>query len=133
MTPGAPWRRGVSDKRWLACPAHDALVAQATEHARAAAEALPLSLPPEAPQKAKPTRTRYWPDGRIVDLLDFPFGVVLWSPYDAQFNEVVKAWCRRFGGRWQHAHKNWLFPQQAKPFLVAEIAQRQTRPPSPNA
>jgi hypothetical protein len=59
--------------------------------------------------------------------------VVLWSPYDAQFNEVVKAWCRRFGGRWQQSHKNWLFPLQAKPFLVAEIGKRQTRPPGVKA
>lgn len=124
---------GVSGKHWLAYPGHEALVVQATERARAAAEALPLLMAPEAPQKAKPTRTRYWPDGRIVDLVDFPFGVALWSPYDAQFNEVVKAWCRRFGGRWQRSHKNWLFPLQAKPFLVAEIAKRQPRQPSPNA
>jgi hypothetical protein len=125
---------GVSGKHWLAYPGHEALVAQATERARAAAQALPLPmLPPEAPQNAKPTRTRYWPDGRIVDLVDFPFGVVLWSPYDAQFNEVVKAWCRRFGGRWQQSHKNWLFPLQVKPLLVAEIGKRQTRPPGVKA
>lgn len=60
-------------------------------------------------------------------------GVALWSPYDAQFNEVVKTWCRDFGGRWQRAHKNWLFPVEAKPFLVAEIAKRQTRPPEKRA
>lgn len=117
-------------KRWLVYPAHATLVAQAIELARAEAEALPLPALVEAPPRTRPTRTRYWPDGRIVDLIDFPFGVALWSPYDVGFNQVVKGWCRLYGGRWQGSHKNWLFPLQAKPFLVAELAKRQTRGPS---
>lgn len=79
---------------------------------------------------ARRGRSRYWPDGRIVDLVDFPFGVVLWSPYRRTVQRgregVVPAlW-------WAMAaipHKNWLFSLQAKPFLVAEIGKRQTRPP----
>lgn len=120
---------GAEAKRWLFLPEQRALIEMATEQARAVAEAMPLPTPLQPLPKAKPPRTRYWPDNRIVDLVDFPFGVALWSPYDAQFNEVVKTWCRDFGGRWQRAHKNWLFPVEAKPFLVAEIAKRQTRPP----
>lgn len=122
--------RGAAGKRWLFYPAEQALIATATEQARSAAESMPAPKPILPMHKAKPPRTRYWPDGRIVDLTDFPFGIALWSPYDAQFNEVVKAWCRVFGGRWQAAHKNWLFPLEAKPFLVAEIAKRQTRSPA---
>ena len=120
---------GAEAKRWLFLPEQRALIEMATEQARAVAEGMPLPTPRQPLPKAKPPRTRYWPDNRIVDLVDFPFGVALWSPYDAQFNEVVKTWCRDFGGRWQRAHKNWLFPVEAKPFLVAEIAKRQARPP----
>jgi hypothetical protein len=89
---------GTEAKHWLFCPEQRALIEMATEQARAVAEALPLPTPLQPLPKAKPPRTRYWPDNRIVDLIDFPFGVALWSPYDAQFNEVVKTWCRDFGG-----------------------------------
>ena len=75
-----------------------ALIETATEQARAVAEATPLPTPRQPLPKAKPPRTRYWPDNRIVDLVDFPFGVALWSPYDAQLNEVVRTWCRASGG-----------------------------------
>lgn len=126
---------GAEAKRWLFCPEQQALIETATEQARALAAAMPS--PPPTPRqpipKARPQSTRYWPDNRILDPIDFPFGVALWSPYDAQFNEVVKAWCQQFGGRWQRVHKNWLFPAEAKQFLIAEIAKRQTRPPEPMA
>lgn len=120
---------GVGGKRWLVCPARPGLEAQANELARAEAETQPEPRHFAPTPMTKPARTRYWPDDRMVDLVDYPFGVVLWCRYDVQFNEVVKTWCRLYGGRWQRAHKNWLFPLEAKPFLLAELTERQTRSP----
>jgi hypothetical protein len=65
----------------------------------------------------------------MVDLTDHPFGVALWSPYNAEFNEVLKSWSRNFGGRWQPRYRSWLFPAKAKPFLIAEISRCQSRHP----
>lgn len=121
--------QGTSSKRWLYNPGQDILLAKARSLAIDTASA---TLQPNIgfdTQKVKPPRTRYWPDGRIVDLTEFPFGLRLWSPYDSNFNEVIKAWGRALGGRWQPAHKNWLFPLEAKAYLVEEISRRQTRPP----
>lgn len=115
-------------KRWLVTPSLHDLEIEALNTARADAESKPLPQP-TAQHRRKPPRTRYWPDGRMVDLIDYPFGVALWSPYDPTFNEVIKGWSRRFGGKWQPAHKNWLFSTMAKELLVAAIAERQTKPP----
>jgi hypothetical protein len=58
---------------------------------------------------------------RIVDLVDLPFGIALWTPYDPTFNEIIKGWARSYGGRYQPKFKNWLFPVPARPFLVKEL------------
>lgn len=114
----------------MVCLGYKELEHQALANARADAESQPVPQLPPMPGKPKPKRTRYWPDNRLVDLIDFAFGVALWTPYDPQFNAVVKGWARLYMGRWQPNHKNWLFPVEAKQYLVAEISQRQTRPPT---
>ncbi len=121
--------QGVEGKRWLVYPDRGDLEALAIEKARliAMAQPEPLQTQPQPAQEAhpRPARTRYRVQGRIIDLIDFPFGVALWSPYDAHFNEVIKGWSRAYGGRYQPNHRNWLFPTAAKSFLTAEIAKRQ--------
>lgn len=69
----------------------------------------------------KPARTRFHVRGRIVDLIELPFGVALWSPYDPDFNAFIKQLVYRLGGRWQPKFKNWLIPLGAKPSLEAEL------------
>ncbi|MBL8484120.1 MAG: hypothetical protein JNJ60_18125 [Rhodocyclaceae bacterium] len=113
----------TDNKTWLVCPQQRAIEQQAEELAQRAAESRPVaSSAPPAPA-AKPNLTRYRPMGRIIDLRDYPFGVVLWTPYDPVFNEVVKGWSRKYGGQYQPKFKNWLFPLPARPFIVGEIEQ----------
>lgn len=73
------------------------------------------------PARSKPRRRRYKIEGRIVDLVNLPFGMALWAPYDPQINEVLKGLARRGNGQFQKNFKNWLFPVAAESWLEAEL------------
>ncbi|WP_407279718.1 competence protein CoiA family protein [Aromatoleum evansii] len=120
---------GVQAKRWIrlmdASPLHD----EAHYAAMQAALALPAPTPVEAsPQKAP--RTRFLIGGRIVDLIEHPFGIALWSSYDPSVNAVIKSLMRIVGGRWQPRFKNWLAPTAARDYLFEELAKLSTTSPA---
>lgn len=69
-------------------------------------------------------RTRFWIGQRMVDVIERPFGLAVWSPYDPAMNIVIKDLMRAVGGRWQPKFKNWLAPIEAKDWLFQELTKR---------
>jgi competence protein CoiA len=113
----------TENKTWLLCPQQLWLEQQADELAQRDALAQPEVSASTPSPNSQPKRTRYLARGRLIDLRDYPFGVVVWTPYDRNLNEVIKGWARKYGGRYQPRFKNWLFPLAARPFIVGDIEQ----------
>lgn len=111
-------------KKWLHPLYLVALEEEATSNAIAAALAAPTPAPiSEVPSQLPPkaARKRYWVGSRMVDVIEHPFGIAVWTPYDPTINELIKGLTRRLGGRWQPRFKSWLFPIEAKECLVKEL------------
>jgi len=117
-------------KRWLHLPEKETLHAEAHEAANQAALCIPLSIreEPKAPA-AKALRTRFWIGNRMVDVIERPFGIAVWSPYDPDLNALIKPIIRFLGGRWQPQFKNWLVPLHAKNWLFSELSKLGSRQP----
>lgn len=110
--------QSTENKTWLYCPHLSYLEKLAAERAEQAALNHPLVQASIVPTS---NRTRYRVGGRIVDLIDLPFGIALWSPYDSVFNLTIKEWARTLGGQYQPKFKNWLFPRAAQEHLIQKI------------
>lgn len=119
----------VTTKRWIRPMGASLLLDEAHYAAMQAALALPTASTTVAPP-AKPPRTRFMVAGRIVDLIEHPFGVAIWSSYDPSVNAVIKSLMRISGGRWQSRFKNWLAPVDARDFLWAELSRLSSTPPT---
>lgn len=119
----------VAEKRWISPMAGKALYDEANNAAIQAALALPCPAPVPTPHQ-KPPRTRFMIGGRIVDLIEFPFGIGLWNSYDPSVNAVTKMLMRMVGGRWQPRFKNWLAPAGAKEYLYEELEKLSSTPPT---
>lgn len=113
-------------KRWVYALDEKALSDEAHEAAVQAALAMP---PPIAEVHTKPGRTRFWIMDRMVDAIERPFGIAIWSPYDPDLNAFIKTIMRFLGGRWQPRFKNWLVPLEAKDWLFKELGKHSVRPP----
>lgn len=118
--------QSAAHKQWLYPLDYAALEREATDAAISAAWNRPATS--TTPLKAPP-RTRYWIHGRLVDVIERPFGLTVWSPYDPALNEMIKSCTRRFGGFWQPKYKNWFVPLQAKSHLENELSKFSGRPP----
>lgn len=116
----------TQQKKWLHTLDEELLRTEAREKAMAAALALPLELP--APVNAAAPRTRFWIQHRMVDVIERPFGLAVWSPYDPALNEVIKGIVRPLGGRWQARFKNWLLPLESKAYLFDALEAFSERP-----
>lgn len=120
---------GVTAKRWISPMSGKALHDEAHSAAIQAAFALPaVPLPHTPPQK--PPRTRFMVGGRIVDLIELPFGIALWNSFDPSVNAVTKSLMQRVGGRWQPRFKNWLAPIEAKDYVLSELTKLSSAPPT---
>lgn len=117
-------------KRWLHLPEEETLRAEAQEAAIQAALCMPLPIQevPNVPA-SKALRTRFWIGNRMVDAIERPFGIAVWSPYDPDLNALIKPIIRFLGGRWQPRFKNWLVPLDAKEWLFSELGKHASRPP----
>ena len=111
---------GEHNKQWIRPLSHERLRAKAKADAMASA-GCPLPDDPVIAPATKAPRTRYFINGRILDLIEFPFGVVIWCPYDRALNERIKGLTRQLGGRWRPDRKNWLFPGASKPYLEERL------------
>lgn len=119
---------GVAHKSWRHVLDHKALVETAKQAALSDALAKPApGLTP--PVRATPGRIRYWIHGHMLDVIELPFGLALWSPFNASFNEWIKSLVRMLGGRYQPRFKNWLVPLGAKDWLHQELNKVAERPP----
>jgi competence protein CoiA len=117
-------------KRWLHLSEEETLRAEAHEAAIQAALCMPLPIREETNTPApKAMRTRFWIGNRMVDAIERPFGIAVWSPYDPDLNALIKPIIRFLGGRWQPRFKNWLVPLDAKEWLFSELGKRASRPP----
>jgi len=79
------------NKRWVHLLAQDALSKEAHEAAMQAAmiQPIPISTHPKASPPAA-VRTRFWISNRMVDAIERPFGIAVWSPYDPELNVLIK-------------------------------------------
>lgn len=117
-------------KRWVHILDQRALLDEA--HQAAMQAALIQTVPVvEVPRVAPPhaVRTRFWINNRMVDAIERPFGIAVWSPYDPELNLLIKSIVRFLGGRWQPRFKNWLIPLEAKAWLFEELTKHSNRPP----
>lgn len=117
-------------KRWI----HSLEQRELQEEARQAAIEAALNQPPPAAQTPpvvppKAIRTRFWINDRMVDAIERPFGIAVWSPYDPDLNALIKTIVHPLGGRWQQRFKNWLLPLAAKDWLFEELGKYSARPP----
>lgn len=108
---------GTTVKAWLFHPVLKDLEALALDKAATAASQQP---PSPAPKTIAP-RMRILVNGRIVDLIDRPFGVAVWTPYNPEINEIIKKLARSLGGQYQPKYKNWLFPVSVRPWLLQAL------------
>lgn len=108
---------GTTFKAWLFHPVLKDLEALALDKAATAAS---KQLPSPAPKTSAP-RMRILVNGRIVDLIDRPFGIAVWTPYNPEINEIIKTLARSLGGRYQPKYKNWLFPISVRPWLLQAL------------
>ena len=117
-------------KRWLHLPEEETLRREAHEAAIQAALCMPLPIREETDTPTpKALRTRFWIGNRMVDAIERPFGIAVWSPYDPDLNALIKPIIRFLGGRWQPRFKNWLVPLDAKEWLFSELSKHACRPP----
>lgn len=115
---------GVTLKHWIHKLGKDELVNEARESAFNIAMACPKPV-----LSNKPIRTRFWVGSRMIDVIERPFGIAIWSPYDPTMNETIKSLMRIGGGRWQPRFKNWLLPSEAKDWIFGELSKLSGKPP----
>lgn len=115
-------------KSWIYRQFNNELEREALEAGAVLASAIPKPVD-TAITYSKPPRLRFCVGSRMVDVIERPFGVALWTPYDPVMNERIKALVRMLGGRWQPRFKNWLFPLEAKSFLLDELRKMSGREP----
>jgi hypothetical protein len=117
-------------KRWVHFLDQRSLLDEAKQTAMQAALSQPVpavEIPVVKPPSA--VRTRFWIKDRMVDAIERPFGIAVWSPYDPELNVLIKSIVRLLGGRWQPRFKNWLIPLEAKAWLFEELTKHSNRPP----
>ena len=120
-------------KRWVHLLDHEQLHQEAHDAAMMAA----LRQPAPTLESSKPVslstavRTRFWIGDRMVDAIERPFGIAVWSPYDPELNVLIKSIVGRLGGRSQPRFKNWLLPLASKPWLFDELSKHSSRAPEP--
>lgn len=107
----------------------DSVVLQKEAHDAAVCAA--LDKPLHIPEASQPncTRTRFLIRQRIIDVIERPFGVAIWSPYDPEMNSFIKLLMKAVGGRWQPKFKNWLAPLDAKTYIFQELERASSTPP----
>ncbi|RCX31684.1 competence protein CoiA family protein [Thioalbus denitrificans] len=110
---------GTDHKTWIHPLDRNRLNSEAQKKALEAAYARPIPAPPAA--STKPPRIRFWVGRRMVDVIERPFGLSVWSPYDPVLNERIKSIIRALGGRWQPRFKSWLVPVEARSYLLDEL------------
>jgi len=115
-------------KRWLHHLDADTMQKEAHNAAILTAFGLPQPGVATAPPE-KPLRTRFWLQQRMVDVIERPFGLAVWSPYDPALNETIKAIVRPIGGRWQSRFKNWLVPLEGREWLFEALQKLSDKPP----
>lgn len=108
----------VSNKTWIHNFDYAALEAEA--RAAAVRAAFPVAGATGKPVAGR-RRKRHYISGRIVDLIELPFGVALWAPYDPTINQLIKSLVYPLGGRWQPKFKNWLVPLGGKQLLEQQL------------
>lgn len=108
-------------KSWILVWEKEMLQAEAQEEAIKNAMSKSLHLDVAVTKPASAQRTRFWIGQRMVDVIERPFGLAIWSPYDPVMNAVIKDLMRTVGGRWQPKFKNWLAPSEAKDWLFQEL------------
>lgn len=117
-------------KRWVHILDQRNLADEAFQAAKQAALLQPVPITESQLVKAPSAiRTRFWIKERMVDTIERPFGIAVWSPYDPELNALIKSIVRFFGGRWQPRFKNWLIPLEAKAWLFEELTKHSSRPP----
>ena len=116
-------------KTWLYIEDKEKLAEQARQAAIEFATSKPFPSSAEPRPVSHAPRTRFWVGGRMIDVIERPFGLAIWSPYDPALNNLIKALIRPLGGRWQPRFKNWLVPNEAKKWLFGELARMSGRPP----
>lgn len=119
--------KAVTHKAWIHFLDQNALELEARNAALQSALTCPLQVQEKA--ISTPRRTRFWIGARMVDVIERPFGLAVWSPYDPGLNELIKSLMRLLGGRWQPRFKNWLTPLDAKEYLFRELGKLSSRPP----
>ena len=115
-------------KSWISIMGSALLQNEAHEAAVSAALAKPLQILKTPSQNG--ARTRFLVEQRIVDVIERPFGVALWSPYDPVLNDFIKRLMKEVGGRWQPKFKNWLAPVEAKTHIFQELNRAASAPPT---
>lgn len=111
---------GVEAKQWLYQMDQQILELEAQQKAKD--DALEQYwLEKVAKCNSKPRRSRYFIDGRIVDVIDRPYGPTIWSPYDPVLIEKLRPLMLSAGGRWDKRMKNWIFPKEADHYLREEL------------
>ncbi len=114
-------------KSWINIMGNAQLQNEAHEAAVSAALAKPLQIMGSHPQNG--ARTRFLVEQRIVDVIERPFGVAIWSPYDPVLNDFIKRLMKEVGGRWQPKFKNWLAPVEAKAHIFQQLKSASKTPP----
>lgn len=114
-------------KSWGHILGNALLQEEAHEAATSAALAKPLHITESAQKNG--IRTRFFVNERIVDVIERPFGVAIWSPYDPTVNAFIKLLMKVVGGRWQPKFKNWLAPLETKAYIVQELEKAASAPP----
>lgn len=115
----------TAHKRWLYALDVETLNEEAHQKALLAAQLLATPI-----VDSEKRRTRFMVQQRIVDVIERPFGLAVWSPYDPLVNDVIKKVVRPLGGRWQAKFKNWLLPLEAKQFLFDALAAQSDQTPT---
>lgn len=105
---------GSQNKRWLNCLDLEVLLADLPAPVQAV-QATPSTV------SAGPPRLRYRRAGQILDLIVYPFGVVLWAPYNETLVAEIKAFARQLGGRYQPKFRSWLYPTLALTAVQGQV------------
>lgn len=115
------------NKKWVRLLDYIQLQKEAIALATQNALSLPVSVEVEN-TKIIPNRQRFIIHNHILDVIDRPFGVAVWSQYDPYLNTLIKQVMRLVGGAWQPKFKNWLAPLEAKTFLLQAFEEMQASP-----
>lgn len=103
-------------RKWIYCPVESRLADEARQRAIALSLFSSTSDASKAPVKHGLKINRM-----LVYVTEFNFGTTVWSSYHPDLTPLISGICRKMGGRWNPAYRNWIVNSGMTRALLEEL------------